>query len=97
MITDDILKQFKQRMRITFDCDDDNLRALLERSYSIIKANCGNFDLSNDFGKFLVFEHSRYTLNDDSEFFMENFQYDLKSFSYELRKGELLNESETDI
>lgn len=86
MITDDILKQFKQRMRITFDSDDENLRALLERSYSIIVSNCGDFDLDNPIGKHLTFEHARYTLNDDSEFFFGNFQHDLSSFSLDLRK-----------
>lgn len=93
MISEDILKAFKQRMRISYDIDDDNLRELLTRSYQVIESNCGKFDIEQDhYGKFLVFEHARYAFNDDVEFFMENFHDDMASFAFKLKKEAVLSE-----
>lgn len=93
MVSDELLKDFKRKMRITYDIDDDNLRAILERSLAVIIANCGDFDVDKDkYGRFLVLEHARYSFNDDSEFFMQNFHGDLAAFSYMLRGSELEDE-----
>lgn len=90
MVSDDLLNAFKRKMRITYDIDDDNLRETLGRSLAVIKANCGNFDVdSDDYGRFLVLEHARYSINDDAEFFMENFAQDLNSYAFELKKKEV--------
>lgn len=91
MITKEVLEEFKKRMRIDYDIDDDNLTSLLERSYSVIKMNCGEFDFDNKNGKFLVFEHARYSFNDDVEFFLSNFANDMASFAFSLRKQEVIN------
>lgn len=92
MVSDNLLKAFKQRMRIDYDIDDENLREMLERSFNVIKSNCGEFDVeSNEYGKLLVIEHARYAFNDDTEFFMSNFADDLASFAFSLRKEAILN------
>lgn len=89
MNIESLLAEFKKRMHITFDIDDDNLKGLLKRSFFAIKSWCGEFDLdTNEYGKMLVIEHARYAFNEDTEFFIENFKEDLQSFSYELAKGE---------
>lgn len=87
MVSDELLNQFKRKMRINYDIDDDNLREILTRSLTAIKANCGDFDVESDeYGRFLVLEHARYTFNDDVEFFMGNFAQDLNSYAFELQK-----------
>lgn len=78
MITDEVLKKFKDRMKITNKAEDDNLKELLSSSYASIKAVCGSFDLDGETdidkrGRELVFERSRYAYNDALEYFDDNF------------------------
>lgn len=77
MITQDILEQFKNRMRISHD-EDDNLQELLSSSIAYVKSRCGDFDIEGDTendkaAKELVFERTRYLYNDAVEFFEDNF------------------------
>ena len=64
-ISDDLLKQFKDKLHILHDDEDDNLKRLLSFSYEILCAQCGFFDIdNNEQGKSLVFERARYEYND---------------------------------
>lgn len=94
-ITPQIVEEFKDRMHITHSMEDGNLQRLLSSSYAAIQRDCGEFDiLANEMGKELVFERSRYVYNDAMEFFQDNFQSELHSFSFSLlpdKEGELVD------
>lgn len=72
-ITDATLIEFKERMRIEDDGDDANLTRILNASVLALQMSCGDYDMSNDSFKELVFERSRYAYNDALEFFNANF------------------------
>lgn len=76
-----LLKLFKQRMRIGYDTDDENLKAILESSVSAIKNLVGSDDLTDPAIRELVIERSRYVYNDSLEFFYDNFINDLGTAS----------------
>ena len=85
MISDDILKEFKSRMRISHSIEDDNLISILNMSYEDVKARCGTFDIDKHTrGRELVFERSRYVYNDSLEFFEDNFLSEITSIGLEL-------------
>lgn len=72
-ITDEILKEFKDRMHLS-DEEDDNLRRILSASNKALKSMCGDYDiLIDEEFKELVFERSRYVYNDALEYFNDNF------------------------
>ncbi|MEK5390208.1 hypothetical protein NSQ59_07460 [Margalitia sp. FSL K6-0131] len=87
-ITDDILKEFKERMHLG-DEEDDNLRRILSASIVALNKACGDYkiDTDEDF-KELVFERSRYVYNDALEFFTTNFITEINN----LRLGKALEE-----
>lgn len=72
MITTEILEEFKERMHLG-DFEDDNLKRILKSSYEDLKETCGDYDLTDETFKELVFERSRYVYNDALEYFEENF------------------------
>lgn len=76
-----LLQLFKQRMRISYDTDDENLKAILESSVSAVKNLVGSEDISNPMIRELVIERSRYAFNDSLEFFYDNFINDLGTAS----------------
>lgn len=76
-----LLKLFKQRMRIGYDTDDENLKAILESSVSAIEKLTGSDDLTDPAIRELVIERSRYVYNDSLEFFYDNFINDLGTAS----------------
>lgn len=79
VVTSELLEEFKKRMHITHD-EDDNLIRLLSFSIADIKSKCGPFDIEvNDVAKELVFERTRYTYNDALEYFNANFQSQINS------------------
>lgn len=85
MVTDDILKEFKSRMRISHSIEDKNLISILEMSYEDIKSKCGIFDIEEHVrGRELVYERSRYVYNDSLEFFEDNFLSEITSLGFEL-------------
>ena len=76
-----LLRLFKQRMRISYDTDDENLKAILESSVSAIEKLTGSDDLTDPAIRELVIERSRYVYNDSLEFFYDNFINDLGTAS----------------
>lgn len=80
-MNDSLLKLFKQRMRIGYDTDDENLKAILESSVSAIEKLTGSDDLADPSIRELVIERSRYVYNDSLEFFYDNFINDLGTAS----------------
>lgn len=83
-ITDDILKEFKERMKIFHSSEDSNLKRLLSSSFTALKNTCGDFDFDSKVGKELVFERTRYAYNDSLEFFADNFLTEIINFSFVL-------------
>src|SRR5699024_11614818 len=85
MISDEVLKEFKSRMRISHSIEDDNIKNILEMSYEDLKNRCGDFDIDEYLrGRELVFERSRYVYNDSLEFFEDNFLSEITSIGLEL-------------
>jgi hypothetical protein len=83
VISDEILQQFKDRMRLG-DEEDDNLRRILFASNQALIKVCGNYDLNTDeVFKELIFERARYVYNDALEYFNQNFLSQINSLSIE--------------
>ncbi|MED3036068.1 hypothetical protein CBR56_25375 [Bacillus thuringiensis] len=83
VISDEILQQFKDRMHLGDD-EDDNLKRILSASNKALLRVCGNYDLNNDEEfKELVFERSRYVYNDALEYFDKNFLSQINSLGVE--------------
>jgi hypothetical protein len=73
MITPEILKEFKDRMKLG-DEEDENLIRILSASNKSLIRICGDYDISQDEEfKELVFERARYVYNDALEYFQTNF------------------------
>lgn len=86
-ISDDLLKQFKDKLHILHDDEDDNLKRLLSFSYEILCEQCGFFDIdNNEQGKSLVFERARYEYNDKLEYFDTNFLGEMSSLLIRIEK-----------
>ena len=85
MISDEVLKEFKSRMRISHSIEDENLKSILNMSYEDLKNRCSDFDIDEYLrGRELVFERSRYVYNDSLEFFEDNFLSEITSIGLEL-------------
>jgi len=83
VISTELLQQFKERMRLGDD-EDDNLRRILSTSNKDLIRVCGNYDINDDeVFKELVFERSRYVYNDALEYFDKNFLSQINSLSIE--------------
>ncbi|MDA1951997.1 hypothetical protein PDL03_21040 [Bacillus cereus] len=79
VISNEILQQFKDRMHLG-DEEDDNLKRILSTSNKALLRVCGNYDLNKDEEfKELVFERSRYVYNDALEYFDKNFLSQINS------------------
>lgn len=80
-ISDEILQEFKERMHLG-DEEDDNLKRILSTSNKALLRVCGDYDLNNNEEfKELVFERSRYAYNDALEYFDKNFLSQINSLS----------------
>ncbi|PFQ39702.1 hypothetical protein COK05_28030 [Bacillus cereus] len=78
-ISDEILQEFKERMHLG-DEEDDNLKRILFTSNKALLRVCGNYNLNKDEEfKELVFERSRYVYNDALEYFDKNFLRQINS------------------
>ncbi|HHT7154011.1 TPA: hypothetical protein ACTZ42_003772 [Bacillus cereus] len=78
-ISDEILQEFKDRMHLG-DEEDDNLKRILSTSNKALLRVCGNYDVNKDEEfKELVFERSRYVYNDALEYFDKNFLSQINS------------------
>ena len=73
------LKEFKERMRIEDNDEDENLTRILSASFFSLKTACGDYDMTNLSFKELVFERSRYAYNDALEYFNTNFLSQINS------------------
>lgn len=73
VITQEILVEFKDRMKLGDD-EDDNLTRILKASVEDLQDVCGDYDINtSERFKELVFERSRYAYNDVLEYFDESF------------------------
>ncbi|MBJ8133932.1 MULTISPECIES: hypothetical protein [Bacillus cereus group] len=78
-ISVEILQEFKDRMHLGDD-EDDNLKRILSTSNKALLRVCGDYDIDNDEEfKELVFERSRYVYNDALEYFDKNFLSQINS------------------
>lgn len=78
-ITGEILTEFKDRMRLGDD-EDENLWRILSASNQALIRDCGGYDIATDETfKELVFERSRYVYNDALEYFNTNFLSQINS------------------
>ncbi|MGH0601472.1 hypothetical protein [Bacillus mycoides] len=90
VISNEILQQLKDRMRLGDD-EDDNLKRILSASNKALVRICGSYDINNDEAfKELVFERSRYVYNDALEYFNSNFLTMINSFSIEKALEEIV-------
>ncbi|AKR08546.1 hypothetical protein AC241_07410 [Bacillus thuringiensis] len=79
VISDVVLQEFKDRMHLG-DEEDDNLKRILSTSNKALLRVCGNYDVNKDEEfKELVFERSRYVYNDALEYFDKNFLSQINS------------------
>ncbi|MES1053559.1 hypothetical protein FOA24_31940 [Bacillus thuringiensis] len=79
VISNEIVQQFKDRMHLG-DEEDDNLKRILSASNKALLRVCGNYDVNKDEEfKELVFERSRYVYNDALEYFDKNFLSQINS------------------
>lgn len=83
------LNEFKARMRIFHDSEDNDIVKQLDDSKAAIIALVGNFDpVSFNLGKELIFERTRYVRNEALEYFNDNFQRLILDASIELMGGD---------
>jgi hypothetical protein len=95
-INDYILEDFKERMHLGND-EDENLRRILSASVVALKKSCGDFDLEKDEDfRELVFERSRYVYNDALEYFSQNFITEINNLSIGKALEEIILEDDTD-
>ena len=72
-ITEELLAEFKERMKLSDD-EDLNLTRILKASVEDLLDKCGQYDVhASERFKELVFERSRYAYNDVLEYFDTNF------------------------
>ena len=81
-ITQDIIEEFKLRLKLDGNDEDVNLKFILEASVEDLISKTGEYDItvSKRF-KELVFERSRYVYNDALEFFDTNFVSQIANLS----------------
>jgi hypothetical protein len=95
-ITSDILKDFKDRMHLGDEEDNNLLRILSSSNEALIKA-CGAYDIQADETfKELVFERSRYVYNDALEYFNVNFSSEINSLGVNKAIEEIVLEDDPD-
>lgn len=81
---EELLVEFKSRMKIFNSIEDDTLKRSLSASKMAIKRMTGSDDLGNEEVKELVIERARYAYNDSLEFFEDNFQSMILGVSLEV-------------
>jgi hypothetical protein len=95
-ITPAILEEFKDRMHLGGE-EDDNLKRILSASNKALISACGSYDLiSDETFKELVFERSRYVYNDALEYFNINFSSEINSLRVNKALEEIVLEEDTD-
>lgn len=79
----DLLVEFKERMHISHNSEDDNLIRILKASESYMKSKGIDVSEGNEQAKELTIERSRYVYNDAVEFFEDNFLSQILSLSFD--------------
>jgi len=79
-ITQAVVEEFKERMHLDDD-EDGNLSRILKASFADLTRICGNYNITDEVFKELVFERSRYAYNDALEYFYSNFLTQLNNLS----------------
>ncbi|CEG23130.1 hypothetical protein BN1080_02074 [Planococcus massiliensis] len=96
-ITPEILTEFKERMRLSDD-EDNNLTRILSASEKALIRACGSHHINADETfKELVFERSRYVYNDALEYFNENFSSEINSLSITKAMEEIEGEADATV
>jgi NifB/MoaA-like Fe-S oxidoreductase len=96
-ITPTILQEFKERMRIEDDYENDYLLRIIASSRLALIKSCGDYDISTDISfKELVFERSRYVYNDALEYFDNNFLSQINNLSIEKALENIQLDSDSD-
>jgi hypothetical protein len=96
IISDELLTEFKARMRITHSTEDDNLRRILSHSAEDLLQKTGPFDLeANERARELTLERSRYAYNDALEYFDQNFLSSITSLGLSLALEQIVLEEPT--
>ena len=96
-ITDQIVYDFKERMRIG-DYEDDNLKRILEACEQDLLSKCGDYDIETEYVfRELVFERARYVYNDSLEFFQANFQSQINALGMEKALSAILVDENGDV
>lgn len=96
MVTDGILREFKNRMHLGDD-EDDNLLRILNASNEDLMHICGEYDINmNEVFKELVFERSRYVYNDALEYFYQNFLTQINNLNLRKALEEIVLEDDAD-
>lgn len=94
-ITEELLAEFKERMKLS-DEEDDNLTRILDASERDLFEICGRRDIKTDaVYKELVFERSRYAYNDALEYFDRNFQHRINKLAVESAMQETSDDDAT--
>lgn len=97
-VSEDLLKTFKDRMHISHNSEDSNLKQLLSFSIADLQDKCGVFNVDeHDRARELVMERTRYAYNDSIEFFDENFQSQITSLGFSLYVAESGGSDEVSI
>lgn len=95
MITPEVLQEFKRKMKISHN-DDENLTDILNRAAAYVKTKCGAFTFEKEgateldsLAVGLVFERSRFDYNDALEYFEDAFQSEIVGLGmeYALKEG----------
>lgn len=90
---DELLKEFKARMKIYHSSEDENLKMILSASKEEIQTLVGDFKLEEySRGKELIFERGRYAYNDQLEYFYPNFQESILNISLDLMAGDTVGD-----
>ncbi|NMH72783.1 hypothetical protein HF078_06845 [Bacillus sp. RO2] len=88
-VTDQLIQEFKERMHISHD-EDNNLKRLLSFSIAYVKSKVKNIDIETNLqAKELVFERTRYAYNDALEYFENNFISQINSLILEAALKEM--------
>jgi hypothetical protein len=94
-MTPELLKEFKERMRLG-NHEDDNLKRILSASVAALTRACGDYDVNNhEEFKELVFERSRYVYNDALEYFNDHFLTEVNSLKIDKALEEIVLEDDT--
>jgi hypothetical protein len=98
-ILQQLLSDLKERLRITWNEEDDYLKKLIQRSEAYLsELTNASFDFSKEeWPKEIMLERCRYAYNNATDEFEENFQHELSRLILHAAIGKVgvLNVSET--